>query len=385
MKKKINFQFMLLATIAVITTLIVTTVVYFGVYQEEVMEDLSLYAGTLVNTHEFDGELVLPATQDKLNSLNIRVTLVKSNGEVLYDNDADADSMQNHLNRPEIKLALKKGTGEAVRKSETINALNYYYALRLDNGNVLRVARESGSIFKLVEHVIPLIFVLAGVLLIGSYFVSHFLTKSLIKPIEEMAENLDQIDRIESYKELVPVTNLIRSQHEDILRSANIRQDFTANVSHELKTPLTAISGYAELIESGMATQENIPRFANEIKHNAKRLLHLINDIIELSEYDTLAEENITLSDVDLSELIENALHDLAISAKEHDVQLFYEKNFCVVKANKDMMEEVIFNLVDNAIRYDLPGGHVWIETHGKLVVRDDGIGISHENQKRIY
>ena len=147
---------------------------------------------------------------------------------------------------------------------------------------------------------------------------SHFLTESIIEPIENLADNLDASDSVKVYKELVPFVQTIKKQHEDIMRNATMRQEFTANVSHELKTPLTSISGYSELIESGMAADEDIVRFAAEIHKNSNRLLTLINDIIRLSELDQVEEQN-CFEELDIYDIAQNCVEMLRLSAKKHE------------------------------------------------------------------
>jgi two-component system phosphate regulon sensor histidine kinase PhoR len=198
------------------------------------------------------------------------------------------------------------------------------------------------------------------------------------------------------YQELKPFAQTIWNQHENISqqlkeleKSERIRQEFTANVSHELKTPLTSISGYAELIENGMTKTEDLSRFGSEIRKNATRLLHLINDILELSELDE-ADIDVVKEPVDLYEIAKKCVELLVLSARKHQVNLTLTGSKSIVNANKDMMEELINNLCDNAIRYNRPGGSVNVNIYKdgeftKLVVKDTGIGIPKEHLERIF
>ena len=168
-----------------------------------------------------------------------------------------------------------------------------------------------------------------------------------------------------------------------------MRQEFSANVSHELKTPLTSISGYAELIETGMASEQDTVRFAHGIHNSANRLLTLINDIIRLSELDgTEGEADTEL--LDIHEMAQNCVEMLSMSAEKHDVTIALSGTECYVTANRQMMEELLYNLCDNAIRYNNPGGSVDVQTYARedhtyLIVKDTGIGISKEHQERIF
>ena len=181
----------------------------------------------------------------------------------------------------------------------------------------------------------------------------------------------------------------IRQQHEDILKSARMRQEFTANVSHELKTPLTAISGYAELIEHGMAGQEDTVRFAGEIHKNASRLLTLINDIIQLSELDSDTNK-VEYTDVDLYQVASDCVDMLKMNAEKQDVTMRLCGKPSIVFADRQQMEELVYNLCDNAIRYNRRGGSVTVtvNTEGQTVflsVKDTGIGIPREHQERVF
>ncbi len=382
MKSKINVRFIIISALAIVLTTVTTTLVYYRIFQKEVMAELSAYAVILEST-VYAQEL----SADRLNlpERNIRITLVQSDGTVLYDDSADIEKMDNHGNRPEIVQALKKGEGQTIRNSATIHKSNYYYAKKMRDGNVIRVSKETDSIWSHYCSVFPIVILIGVLLLLLCFVIAHHLTRSLLKPIEQMVDNMDHLERVESYKELEPFIQVIRTQHEDILKGALMRQEFTANVTHELKTPLTSISGYAELIENGMAKKTDIQRFAGEIRSSANRLLSLINDIIQLSELDSTSEREVAMEEIDLFELAENCVNMLEPVAAKHGVSLHLSGNRSLTAANRDMMEEMIYNLCDNAIRYNTEGGNVWIEVGKSLVIRDDGIGISPENQERIF
>ena len=162
----------------------------------------------------------------------------------------------------------------------------YYYANDAGNGDVLRISKEADNIWSVFQKTLYGILGVGILMFFICMMLSRYLTNSIIRPIEKLAGDIDNIDGADAYIELVPFITTIQKQHEDILKGAKMRQEFTANVSHELKTPLTSISGYAELIETGLAGENEVQRFASEIHRNAKRLLTLINDIIRLSELD---------------------------------------------------------------------------------------------------
>lgn len=388
MKKKINARFMIIAVLSIILTTILTTIVYYQVFKKEVFEDLEEFCYVLEETGTFESEDSNRMQQYAESTQNLRITVIDDAGQVIYDTNTNIDSLDNHKDRPEIADAFSSGRGKSIRTSSTINSSNYYYAIRLSDGRVLRVAKETSSIVNIFTQVLPVILLIIIILIILSFLLSHYLTRSLVKPIEQMASNLDHLERVDVYKELVPFIDLIREQHEDILNAARMRQEFTANVSHELKTPLTSISGYSELIENGMAGEENIARFAGEIHQNAGRLIALINDIIELSELDGNTESKLMLEDVNLYEIAVTTIHMLSPVAEKRNIHFRLLGDEYVVKGNKDMLEEVTYNLCDNAIRYNHDGGNIWIEIDSEkhtMSVRDDGIGISEENKLRVF
>lgn len=389
MKKKINFWYVMVTFIAIAFTMITAATVFYGLYKKEVLDNLKCSARIIGESGTFAGirdeEVQFYPEVD-----GMRVTVIDEDGSVLYDSIQDANTLENHRNRPEIKDALDNGEGSSVRKSDTMQKNNFYYAVKIDDNTVLRLSRETASIWNIFYNAMPVISALAVLLFILCICLTKILTISIIKPIEQMANDLDHIDNISTYSELMPFINLIKKQHDDILKSAKMRQEFTANVSHELKTPLTSISGYSELIENGMAAQGDIIRFAGEIHDNSKRLLALINDILKLSELDS-ADTELFKESVDLYKISLNCANMLELHARNHGVTISCEGSECVVSANTDMMEEVLYNLCDNAIRYNKTGGNVWIKVYanaagnGVITVEDDGIGISEENQKRIF
>ena len=253
----------------------------------------------------------------------------------------------------------------------------------------LQTEADADVIRGMVKNYIPLLTIILVAVWCICFVLSKLLIKNLLKPIENMANHIGEQNQVETYEELIPFVQLVKKQHEDIMHSVTMRQDFTANVSHELKTPLTAISGYSELIENGMATEGDVRRFAGEIHRSANRLLTLINDTIRLSELDS-AEQNVSMEPVNLYYIAETCVNMLKINAENHDVNLEFSGKLVAVVADRQMMEELVYNLCDNAIRYNNPGGYVYVsvgemEKEIYLKVKDTGIGIAKEHQERIF
>lgn len=359
MKRKINNRLIGTATLAILATLLLTVAVCYNIFKNQSMEEL-------------------------------RVTLVDGNGLVILDTVADEAVMENHGDRPEIKAAFETGEGSEVRRSGTLDQDMYYYAVRLENGCVLRVSRQADSIYQIVDLAMPYLLILSGVVFTVCLGLSYLGTEGIMRPIRLIAENVENIETTECYEELMPYIEAIKNQHDDVIQNAQIRQEFTANVSHELKTPLTAISGYSELIENGMVSSESENRrFAREIHKNANRLLTLINDVIRLSELDGANKEEV-LEPVNLKEIAGTCVNMLQINAEKHMVSLTFEGDDAVVMATRQMAEEVLYNLCDNAIRYNKEGGSVHVAVKERLntivlSVKDTGIGIPKEHQERIF
>ncbi len=377
---------MLIATLAIFFTMLLITVVYYDLFRGQVFEDLRAY--TMILT-EYEDMSQIREVSDKLEEYEMRVTLVGEDGKVLFDSEADSASMENHGERPEIVEAMETGEGQAVRNSETLSENTFYYAVRLENGSVLRIAKDAGSIYSIFGRALPSLFMVLLALIVLCMVLAQYLTSKLIAPIERLAENLDESNDGTDYEELTPFISMIKEQHEDIMKNARMRQEFTANVSHELKTPLTSISGYAELIETGMASEEDMVRFAHGIHSSANRLLTLINDIIRLSELDG-TEEEVSFERLNLYQLADTCVEMLALNAEKHKVTIRLSGTECYITGNKQMIEELLYNLCDNAIRYNNEGGSVSVEVYPKhgqtvLTVRDTGIGIPKEHQERIF
>lgn len=386
MKKKINLQFMFISAVGILLTFCLSTVIFYELFKSEVVDELKTYADVIKETQSYDQ--ILQGEYDP-DVDDLRITMIKKDGKVFYDSFADAKKMENHANRQEVRQALKHGNGKAIRTSDTLDKNTFYYAVRLDDGNILRVAKESRSIWSVFIKVTPAILILIFVILAISKMLSDVLTKSLLLPIEQMSENLDHLEDITTYKELMPFINTIQEQHKNFLMNAKMRQEFTANVSHELKTPLTAISGYSELIQNGMTNEEETIRFAGEIHKSAKRLLTLINDTIRLSQLDT-SEQKVIYEAIDLYKIAEDCVNMLKFSAENHGITISIHGTNAYLEGNKEMLEEVVYNLCDNAIRYNNEGGKVDVTVKpvkGKiyLCVEDNGIGISKEHQERIF
>ena len=323
-----------------------------------------------------------------------RITVTDNEGNVLYDSETEADQLENHGERPEFVKAKEKGYGEIVRFSETFSEQTFYCAMKLDNGNILRVARTTDSVFLTLFSS----FTLLGILMLGILALEFFLvqrqTKELIAPINEL--DLEHPLKDVRYEELRPLlvrvdeqNRQIRQQVKELKEAEEIRKEFSANVSHELKTPLMSISGYAELMMNGMVPADHIREFSGRIYHESIRLSNLVADIIQLSRLDESNSE-VPFEEVDLYELAEDVRNNLRHPAGKKNIFLELAGSAEKIKGVRHVLYEMLFNIADNAVRYTEQNGHVRImvgnrKGHPFYCVADDGIGIPKSEQGRIF
>lgn len=386
MKKKLNANFMLIAAIAIVATAACAIILFYRILVAQIYDDLRANAHVLSMMDVTD---ISAGIEEQFAKDGLRITLIAEDGEVLYDSAEDESKMENHRGRQEVERALIAGEGQGMRKSVTSAKHTFYYAVSLSDGTILRVGKASDSIYHLGWNMSGLILGVGICVFVICILFAKRLTAHIVQPIEKMSTNIVLVDESDVYEEMRPFVSTIKQQHTDILTHAQMRQEFTANVSHELKTPLTAISGYAELISSGMTNEDDTAHFAGEIHRSAERLQSLINDIIKLSELD---DEDLKLEfeAVDLYEVAQNCMEQLELQAQKNDISIHLDGKQVFAQGNRTLIEELLYNLCTNAIRYNKNGGMVRIqvkEEDGKaaIMVRDTGIGIPKEYQDRVF
>ena len=321
---------------------------------------------------------------------NIRITLISPSGKVIADNIEDASILDNHANREEIIEAKKNGEATVTRNSDTQKEKVYYFAKQLDDGNILRVSSQATNIGNFFKDYIVYILICILAVIIAAVFVSFAITKSIIKPIRRLGQNLDDVDKFKFDDELQPLVNALLQQKRKQKMLDKQKKQFTANVSHELKTPLTSIAGYAELIETGMAKEEDIKPFAGVIRKQALRLVSLSEDIIQLSQLEESDDENMSFESVDLYDIANKCVEALNINALNKNVTLSLSGEQCYIRGKAQLVEEMVYNLLDNAIRYNKENGTVTVTVTplskgASVSVKDTGIGIPAKYQDRIF
>lgn len=499
MKRRIFLFSALLSGFAVIATSLLITVAAYNdflatIKREIVAEAAYIQSGIELSGAQYLNELIHPAGH--------RLTWIDSEGAVLYDSSGSSERMDNHLNRPEIQEALSTGTGESTRFSDMQNEQFYYYAVRLADGSVLRVAGSIANITSSYDRLFLLVVcITVGIFLISS-LIASLLTRRIVHPINTI--NLNQPEDNEVYDEILPLLTRIKDQRKqineqmeeldrrrmefaaitenmnegflvlskngqilshnksaakllciqaakldgmnilelnrseffrEILQSAlngtaigqvveldgrscqiiaspvrqdetvqgiilivmdvtekqqreNLRREFTANVSHELKTPLTAISGYAEIMMSGLAKSKDIPEFSAYIYKEAGRLIALIKDLMLLSKLEENAQPAKEV--VELLSLSENVAERMKSQAAKRNIKVTISGEPAEIMGRTSIVEEMVYNLLDNAIKYNKEGGSATITVKNKshnveLTVSDTGIGIPLAEQERIF
>lgn len=497
MTKKIFHSIVIVAASVLLASLVIISSCfyeYFGRLQRQEMRDELYLAATAV---EHGGDDYLK----NISSGHFRLSLIAKDGSVLYDTAADAESLENHGGREEVKQALESGEGESIRYSSTLLQKTIYCAKRLDDGRVLRISVSRATVGAIAMGMIsPIIAVGVGALILSGVLASR-LAKRIVEPLNKL--DLEHPLDNDSYEELSPLLSRINKQraqiaeqlaelrhrtdefeqvtgnmkeglvlidtnenvlsinsaarnifsaaedcigksfltvdrscdlnaaihsafehgHSEIHSDKNgrtyqfdisridsdgsafgavillfditdresaekLRREFTANVSHELKTPLQGIIGSAELIESGMVKAADMPRFVGHIREEAQRLVSLVNDIIRLSQLDE--GDSLPMERVDLLAVAEEAAADLSEAAKARNISLLAEGESVFVFGIKRLLYEVIYNLGENAVKYNVENGNVLIsvakeENSAVLTVKDSGIGIAPEHQSRIF
>lgn len=439
---------------------------------------------------------------DGLAAENLRITWIAGNGDVLYDSVSDSDTMENHLQREEIRQALSDGVGQSARYSSTLMKQYLYCAQRLSDGTVLRLSVSHNTIFVLLLGMLQPILIVIAVALVLSFLLASRLSKRIVDPMNRL--NLDEPLENEGYDELSPLLRRIYSQQQSLknqqatltrkqneldaivshleegmllldrdcrvitvneaalrlmdVRNKNVaglsllslnrnmelqeavnqalagvtvtkkttihgrtiqlhaasvgkeqersgvavvlfditqaeqaeqrRREFTANVSHELKTPLQSISGYSELMKCGLTKPEDVKPFAERIYAETQRLIHLVEDIINLSHLDE--DGGYEPGRMDLFETAREVVADLQAVAAEKQVALKLEGAAAEITGVPELARGIVYNLCDNAIKYNRPGGSVSVGVSKQkdgvlLTVKDTGIGIPEEEQDRVF
>lgn len=498
MTKRIFRSIFTVAAVVLLASFVLITGVLYEYFSNKQMDQLNMQTHLAAQGVETSGESYF----DDMDISGCRVTWIAADGTVLYDSQAEQTDMENHADREEVQQALKTGHGESMRYSTTLMERQLYSADRLSDGTVLRISDMQYTPLTLILGMIQPVIIIALLALLLSLYLASRMSKRIVKPLNEMS--LDDAEKIDTYPELAPLTDKLRSQQnqlreqetelrrrrdefdaatgsmteglvllneqrsvlsinksatkildisrycigKDILslssapqlheivgkalggehceahitlggvsyrfyaspvssgdkvtgvvllmldttekeKAEQLRREFSANVSHELKTPLHTISGSAELLANGIVKPEDVPQFLSRIQSEAKRMTALIDDIIKLSHLDEGAED-MQREDVDLLAVARREANNLAQTAENAEVKLSVSGESAVINGIPQLLDAIVHNLCENAIKYNRPGGfvHVNVRHEGAkalLTVEDNGIGIPLEQQERIF
>lgn len=390
MTKRIFASIGTVAILVFLASLILILTVLHGYYFNVQKEQMKLQTSLVAEGVELSGVEYLK----QLAPEEHRITWISADGKVLYDTAKDETGMENHMDREEVKEAFESGYGESSRMSSTMTQRLFYSAKKLNDGTVIRVSDARYSIWLLLFGILqPLLLVSVFAILI-SLLLAHRLSKRIVEPINQL--DLDHPMETTEYPEIFPLQKRLAKQQEQIARDKEklenaslIRRDFTANVSHELKTPIQTISGYAELMQNGMVEAEDLPRVADRIYSESRRMSQLVEDILELSHLESGLEAPAREA-VDVYTVAQNAVESLAIQAEQKGITLELTGEQTEIIGVPEQIYTIIYNLCDNAIRYNRPGGSVSVrvgseDVNAVIEVADTGIGIPKEDYDRIF
>ena len=389
------FRSIWLALSSVLTlSFILITALLYSHFTNEQLDQLRSETRLVAQSLALDGTHYF----DTLGAADFRITWITADGTIIYDKEADTSVMENHLEREEIRDALREGYGESSRYSSTLFERQLYTAQRLPDGTVLRLSITQATIWNLLLHfLLPMAGILVAALL-TSLFLAFSLSRRIVEPLNtlDLDHPLKNADHT-AYTEILPLLRRLDDQHrqlasdrEELEKTSQIRQEFTANASHELKTPLHVISGYAELLESGMvATEEARRLFAGKIRAESQRMSKLVGDIIDLSRLDS-GGIGMPRELTDLYRIALNAAEALQIEAESADVTVTVEGSPTILFGVPLVLYSIVYNLCSNAINYSNKGGQVLVTVRdlpgkAQLTVSDKGIGIPAEDLDRIF
>lgn len=342
---------------------------------------------------------------EELFDKDTRLTMISSDGEVLYDNFDDSIN-ENHLQREEIKEASKNGTGSSVRYSETMEQ-NYLYVAEYDaqEQTYVRLAMPFSGVSQLALMLLPSFFIAFVIAFFFVWLMSKRMADSILKPLQEISAVIRKADfgkeKIEfqnySYSELQEITDALQTMNnqiaknlENLEREKQIRQEFFTNASHELKTPLTSIRGYSELLRQHAITDpDQIDHCLDCVLKESDHMTKLINDILTISKLEA-KDYVVQKSHIKLKDLLENVLNSLSVQAKAMNLDIDASCENVTVYANLDHIQGILYNLISNAIKYNKPNGKIIIIIKERLdniliKVMDTGIGISKEDQEKVF
>ncbi|MCI9145236.1 MAG: histidine kinase [Eubacterium sp.] len=432
MNKKIFRSSVAVALVVLLSSIVLIMGILFQYFENQLQSELESEANYIAYAVENQGLDYIENFTDS----DKRITLISPDGDVIADTSADESKLDDHSDRQEVADAMKNGQGTSIRYSGTLAEKTVYYAMKMNDGNILRVSTTQYTVVTILISLLQPILIVFVVAIAVSFIMAQRISKSIkqmnLLTYNRAALKLLDIDKITSEKMLTDcddnllfaIEKALTGEREksdltfnnshyrlianpvleenivigaviiimDVTESVQreqLRQEFTSNVSHELKTPLTSISGFAEMMKSGDTPDSVVKDFSSSIYEEAQRLITLVNDIIKISELDE-KKDKADMEEVDLFELSSDIISRLEPVAVKRNICLNLIGESTVLLGNEKILDEMIYNLCDNAIKYNADNGTVDVilnesSKHIKLTVRDTGIGIPQSEQERIF
>lgn len=401
MRNKIIRSFLIIFSLSFVIGFGILYGVLYYVSLNQQTSNLNDELSIIVQTNFEESQLIGEELFDK----DTRLTMISSDGEVLYDNFDDSIN-ENHLQREEIKEASKNGTGSSVRYSETMEQ-NYLYVAEYDaqEQTYVRLAMPFSGVSQSALMLLPSFFIAFVIAFFFVWLMSKRMADSILKPLQEISAVIRKADfgkeKIEfqnySYSELQEITDTLQTMNnqiaknlENLEREKQIRQEFFTNASHELKTPLTSIRGYSELLrQHAIVDPDQIDHCLDCVLKESDHMTKLINDILTISKLEA-KDYVVQKSHIKLKDLLENVLNSLSVQAKAMNLDIDASCENVTVYANLDHIQGILYNLISNAIKYNKPNGKIIIIIKERLdniliKVMDTGIGISKEDQEKVF
>ncbi|WP_307739536.1 ATP-binding protein [uncultured Parolsenella sp.] len=390
--RRIFMSLAIVSTIATVVVMLLSTLIYQASQVDDtgrMLDGQARLIGSMLRGD--DGDLM---TLANLQLGEVRLTLIDDDGTVLYDSQSNVNDMGNHADRPEVSEAREDGEGSAERDSETTGMISIYRAIRLSDGRILRLSVDREGVSAAISHDMLLVALVAALIVVSCWVVARVVADALMRPI--LAINPKDPDPESSYREVAPLLQRISDQMEDLKGTDLMRREFTSNVTHELKTPLSSIQGAAELIRDGIAKPKDVPNFAGRIYDEARHMTTLVNDILVLSKLDEA--ERSQSSDallgkegpVNLLRTCSAVADRLRPNAEAAGVGIAVAGDSVTIQGLPRLLDELAYNLSDNAIRYNREGGRVdvWaglVDGKPTMRVADTGMGIPKAAQRKVF
>lgn len=409
MKRAVFQRFIFIISLALIVSGSIFAATISRIILERTEENM-LYSVRIVD-HGLDYAGDLKAQVDDLKEVkgneDTRFTVIDLSGDVIADSDVkDSNHMENHRDREEFKEAAKSGVGYAIRKSDTLRMPMLYVAGRSAKGEyIVRMAVPFSGVEEYAGYLIPAILISIGAALLISAIIANSFSESVTRPLNEIADELMKLTeknpefhfKTYKYEEMniiadstMKMAKAVKESIDRIEFERMVRQEFFSNASHELKTPLTSVRGYVELLENDMAANEEMKKdFLGRIKKETENMTNLINDILMISRLET-KEAEVTLSEVRLAPLVKEVCTSLEPLAREYQVKITTDCRPITLYANNQQLRELFSNLITNAIKYNKQEGRVWVTVTTEadeviIIVEDTGVGIPEDAKQRIF